>query len=87
MVVLSVVDWSGEERARMAVRGSDSVLLGQEQICEQTGVCVTNQRLVLGEVELEGSMLWGSLPHLREGSTVQLTVIGDMVSSKKHIWP
>ena len=79
VVVLSVVDWSGEERARIAARGSDRVSMGQEQIWEQTGVRVCAQRLVLGEVELEGSMLWSGLPGLRDGTTVQLTVVVDEV--------
>ena len=79
VVVLSVVDWSGEERARIAARGSDRVSMGQEQIWEQTGVRTCAQRLVLGEVELEGSMRWSSFPGLRDGSTVQLTVVVDQV--------
>ena len=44
VVVLCVVDWYGEEWARIAVRGggrgSDRVSSGQEQISEQIGVCV-----------------------------------------------
>ena len=53
IVYISVVDWSGEERASLAVRGSDSVLHGQVQIAQQTGVKTSAQRLVLGEVELK----------------------------------
>jgi hypothetical protein len=82
----SVVDWSGEERARVAVRGSDRVSLGQEQICEQTGVRVGDQRLVLGDMELYGAMFWGRFPSLRDGSTVQLTVVTDQVNLAKSIW-
>ena len=79
IVYMSVVDWSGEERAKLAVRGSDSVLDGQLQIAQQTGVKTSAQRLVLGEVELKDSMTWGSIPGWRDGSTMQLTVVDDIV--------
>ena len=80
VLVLSVVDWSGEERARMAVRTSDQVSSGQLQIAEQTGVAVEFQRLVLGDVELEGGQTWASLNGIQDGSVVQLTVVVNEVS-------
>ena len=84
VVLLSVVDWSGEERAKLAVRGSDSVLDGQLQIKDQTGVETSAQRLVLGELELKPSMKWGSIPGWLDGTTVQLTVVNDYKVKKNH---
>ena len=79
VICLSVVDWGGEEKGHMLVRLSDTVLVGQKQITEQTGIPVSAQRMVFGETELNGSMLWGSFHGLRDGSTVQLTVVVNQV--------
>ena len=87
LICLSVVDWGGEERGRMLVRLSDTVLVGQKQIAEQTGIPVSAQRMVFGETELDGSMLWGSFHGLRDGSTVQLTVVDNQVVCTSWIFP
>ena len=80
-VLLSVVDWAGEEKARMLVIRSDTVAKGQEQIREQSGVPVRSQRLVLGEVKLEGWMRWDRFPDLRDGTTVHMTVVIEEVGA------
>jgi len=77
--MLSMVDWGGEERARVVVRASEFVLRIQKQIWEQTGVRVSDQRLVFGEVEMEGAMSLTNSPGLREGTIIQLTVIANKV--------
>ena len=80
-VVMPVLDWGGEERARIAVRRSDSVSVSRahEQICEQTGVAISSQRLVLGDVMLEGAMIWSTFD-IQNGTTIQLTVVVDEVN-------
>lgn len=77
LIEVSVVDWGGEERAVLAVRKTETVLTGMMQIQEQTGVAISQQRLVVGETELLPSMLWEELPALPRFTTVQLTVLID----------
>ena len=72
---LPVVDTSGEERGRMFINPENTVQEGQEQFAEWTGVPVSAQRMYLGEVQLEGSMLWGNFSGLLNGTEVQITVV------------
>ena len=71
---LSVVDWGGEEMARMEVRPSDTVLVGMLQVEEQLGVAPCRQRLVVGERQLGEEDVW-SVCGVLDWSTVQLTMI------------
>ena len=76
MIHLSVVNWGGEEVARVEVLPSDTVLVGQLQIEEQIGVPPRSQRLVLGERLLEETECWSGVP---DWSSVQITVIKDVI--------
>ena len=58
LIHISVVNWGGEEVARVEVLPSDTVLVGQLQIEDQIGVPPKNQRLVLGEKQLEETECW-----------------------------
>ena len=71
---LSIVNWGGDEVARVEVLPSDNVLLGQKQIEDQIGVPPHKQRLVHGEQQLEEGGLWSAYGVL-DWSTVQLTII------------
>ena len=72
---LPVVDTSGEERGRMFINPENTVLEGQEQFAEWAGVPVSAQRMYLGEVQLEGSMLWGNFSGLLNGTEVRIIVV------------
>ena len=74
VVYLSVVDWGGEEIARMKVLPSDTVLVGMLQVEEQLGVAPCRQRLVVGERQLGEEDVW-SVCGVLDWSTVQLTII------------
>jgi hypothetical protein len=74
---LFVVNWGGEEVARVEVLPLDKVLVGQIQIEEQIGVPPHQQRLVHGEQQLEEAEPWSTYG-VRNWSTVQLTVINDV---------
>ena len=74
VVHLSVVDWGGEEIARMEVRPSDTVLVGMLQVEEQLGVPPRSQRLVGGERQLGEEDAW-SVCGVSDWSTVQLRII------------
>ena len=77
MIHLSVVNWGGEEVARVEVLPSDTVLVGQLQIEDQIGVPPCKQRLVLGEEQLEETELW-SVYGVLDWSSVQITVINEV---------
>ena len=72
--LMSVVDWGGEETARIFVRASDKVLVGMLQIEEILAVPSYRQRLVVGERQLEEDEMWSGCG-VMDGSTVQLTII------------
>jgi hypothetical protein len=72
---LSVVDTSGEERGRMFINPENTVLEGQEQFAEWTGVPVSAQRMFLRDMELEGTMLWGNFSGLLNGTEVIINVV------------
>ena len=72
---LIVVNWSGEEVARLEVRPSDLVLVGMRQIEEQLGVPVSRQMLVCDEDLLESGQIWSSYSCVRDWSTIQLTTV------------
>ena len=72
---LPVVDTSGEERGRMFINPENTVQDGQEQFAEWTGVPVSDQRMFLGDMQLEGSMLWGNFSGLRNGTEVRIIVV------------
>ena len=72
---LIVVNWSGDEVARLEVRPSDTVIVGMRQIEEQLGVSVARQMLVCGEDELEAGQAWSTYGSVRDWSTVQLTTL------------
>jgi len=74
---LSVVDWGGEEIARLEVRSSDTVLVGMRQVEEQLGVSPCKQRMVVGEHKLEELELWSGRG-VSNWSTVQLTIISEV---------
>ena len=74
MIRMSVVDWGGEESARMEVRPSDKVLVGMRQIEKQLGVPPCRQRLVFGEHQLGEDEVWSECGVL-DWSTVQLTIV------------
>ena len=80
---LSVVNWEGEEKARLQVFQSDIVLVGMRQIEEQIGVPPRNQRLVLGEQQLEEDMMWLEYGAVN-WSAIQLTTIVE-VSADEYI--
>ena len=71
---MSIVDWGGEESARIEVRPSDKVLVGMRQIDEQLGVAPWRQRLVFGEHQLEEHETWSEIG-VSDWSMVQLTII------------
>ena len=71
---LPVVDVSGEERGRMFIGLNDTVLEGQLQFEEQTGVPLSAQRMALGGMKLEGSMHWGNVENLEKSTPVFITV-------------
>ena len=73
----SIVNWGGDEVARVEVLPSDIVLLGQKQIEDQIGVPPHKQRLVHGEQQLDEGELWSAYG-LLDWSTVQLTVIDEV---------
>ena len=75
ILYLFVVDWEGEEKARMQVRPSDTVLVGMQQIEDQIGVHPRMQRLVCLEEQLLSKMLWSDCKSVRDGSNIQLTVV------------
>ena len=58
----------------MEVRPSDKVLVGMRQIEEQLGVPPHQQRLVVGEHQLEEDEAWSGCG-VSNWSTVQLTII------------
>ena len=74
ILYLFVVNWAGEEKARMQVRPSDTVLVGMRQVEEQLGVAPCRQRLVVGERQLGEEDVW-SVCGVLDWSTVQLTII------------
>jgi len=80
---LSVVDWGGEERARLLVLESDTVLVGMQQIEDQLGVAPRCQRLVVGEQQLTEGEIWSQCG-VSDWSTVQLTILVE-VSAAKYI--
>jgi len=71
---MSVVDWGGEESARMEVHPSDKVLVGMRQIEEQLGGPPYRQRLVVGEHQLGEDETWSECG-ASDWSTVQLTIV------------
>ena len=72
---LIVVNWSGEEVARLEVLPSDTVSVGMQQIEEQLGVPVARQMLVCNEDLLESGRAWSSYTCVRDWSTIQLTTM------------
>ena len=72
---LIVVNWSGDEIARLEVQPSDTVVVGMRQIQEQLGVPVTRQMLVCGEDALEKDQTWSTYLSVRDWSTIQLTTM------------
>ena len=88
---LLILGWNGEEKARLEVLPSDSVLVGMRQIQDQVGVPPEQQRLVHGERELVAADLWGSIG-LQDWASIQLTVVIDEVgwscgcSLFLHLW-
>jgi len=80
---LSVVNWGGEEQARLLVLESDTVMFGMQQIEEQLGVPPRCQRLVVGEEQLAEGEIWLQYG-VSDWSTVQLTVIVE-VSAAEYI--
>ena len=74
IIHLSVVNWGGEEVARVEVLPSDTVVVGQLQIEDQIGVPPRNQRLVHGEQQLDATESWSAYGVL-DWSSVQVTVI------------
>ena len=80
---LSVVDWGGEKKARLQVLQSDIVLVGMRQIEEQIGVAPRNQRLVMGEQQLEENVMLSEYGVV-DWSTIQLTTIVE-VSADEYI--
>ena len=80
---LSVVDWGGEEKARLQVLQSDIVLVGMRQIVEHIGVAPRDQRLVFGEQQLEENVVWSEYGVV-DWSTIQLTTIVE-VSADEYI--
>ena len=79
LLSISIVDWSGEEKAQLLVRRKDTLIVGMEQIREQTGAAVRQQRLLMGETELTALMRWSDLPGLRNWAVVQLTIVEEEV--------
>ena len=77
MIHLSVVNWGGEEIARVEVIPSDTVRVGQLQIEDQIGAPPRNQRLVHGEQQLNATESWSACGVL-DWSSVQLTVINEV---------
>ena len=73
---LIVVNWSGDEIARLEVRPSDLVLVGMRQVEEQLGVPVARQMLVCYEDLLDAGQVWSSYSSVRDWSTIQLTTVG-----------
>ena len=59
----------------MFINPENTVLEGQEQFAEWAGVPVSAQRMFLGEVQLEGSMLWGNFSGLLNGTEVRIIVV------------
>ena len=59
----------------MFINPENTVQEGQEQFAEWTGVPVSDQRMFLGDMHLEGSMLWGNFSGLLNGTEVQITVV------------
>ena len=57
-----MINWGGDEVARLEVQPSDTVLTGMLQIEEQLGVSVSSQRLVCGEDALEAAEVWCDVP-------------------------
>jgi hypothetical protein len=78
---MSIVNWGGEELARIEVRPSDKVLVGMRQIDEQLGVASWRQRLVLGENQLEEDKVWSECG-VSDWSTVQLTIVCEVSCDK-----
>ena len=74
VIHLSVVNWGGEEMARMEVLPSDTVLVGMLQVEDQLGVAPCRQRLVVEERQLGEEDVW-SVCGVSDWSTVQLTII------------
>jgi len=74
---LSVVNWGGEEIARLDVRSSDTVLVGMRQVEEQLGVPPCKQRMVVGEHELKEADEWSGCG-VSDWSAVQLTIISEV---------
>ena len=72
---LIVVNWSGDDIARMEVEPSDTVLTGMLQIEEQLGVSVSRQRLVCDEDALEAEEVWSTYASVRDWVTIQLTTL------------
>jgi hypothetical protein len=72
---LIVVNWSGDEIARLEVLPSDLVLVGMRQVEEQLGVPVARQMLVCNEDLLESGRAWSSYSCVRDWSTIQLTTV------------
>ena len=74
---LIVVNWGGDEVARMVVLPSDTVLVGQLQIEDQIGVPPCKQRLVHGVQQLEEAEAWSAYGVV-DWSSVQLAVINEV---------
>ena len=67
ILYLFVFNWAGEEKARMDVRHSATVLVGMQQISELIGVHPRMQRLVCLEEQLRSKMLWSDYKSVHEG--------------------
>ena len=84
---LSVVNWGGDQVAWVGVLPSDTVLVGQKQIEDQTGCPPWRQRLVFGEQQLDSEMmLWSECKTLGDGSTLQLTMVTDEQTGAPNIF-
>ena len=77
VIQLSVVDWGGEEIARLEVRPSDTVLVGMRQVEDQLGVPPCRQVMVVGERKLEEADEWSGCC-VSDWSTVHLTIISEV---------
>lgn len=79
LIRIRVLNWAGDEVARMEVPLREAVLVGLSQIADQLGVSVSRLRLVFGEREMEGASLFSSYVGLQDWSSVQLTVLSEEI--------